>query len=231
MSPRRTLLASAILLSSLHSALAAPRFHHGKGDLGEVLARMNDAGKRLRTITANLTYTTVTVLVNDQSTEYGEFFLRNPRRPEILIHFEKPDPKMILFKKDKAEIYLPKINRIEQYDLAKRSGLVQQFLLLGFGTETEDLKKSYRVALEGDEELQGEAAAVLELTPKDPAVAAQLTKVEIWVSEGSWLPIQQKFSEPGGDYLVARYTDLKMNLEIPSSKFDIRAEGARRVKM
>lgn len=231
MSPMRWLLASALLLSRLVPALAAPRFHRGKSDLGEVLARMNDAGKHLRTVTANLQYTTVTVLVNDQSTEYGQFFLRNPRRPEILINFQRPDPKVILFKKDKAEIYLPQINRIEQYDLARHSELVQQFLLLGFGTETADLKRSYQVTFENEEELQGEAAAVLELTPKDPAVAGQLTKVEIWVSEGSWLPIQQKFSEAGGDYLIARYTDIKMNLRIPSSKFEIRAAGAKRVKM
>src|SRR5579863_7158050 len=142
MSPVRWPVVSALVLSSFLPALPAPRFHRGKGDLGEVLARMNDAGKHLRTVTANLEYTTVTVLVNDQSTEYGQFLLRNPRRPEILINFQKPDPKVILFKKDKAEIYLPKINRIEQYDLAKRSELVQQFLLLGFGTETADLKKS-----------------------------------------------------------------------------------------
>jgi outer membrane lipoprotein-sorting protein len=54
----------------------------------------------------------------------------------------------------------------------------------------------------------------------------------MWVSEESWLPTQQQFFEPGGDYLIASYREVKVNLKIPSSTFEIHpAEGAKRVKM
>ena len=193
---------------------------------------MNDSAKRLKSVTANMEYTTVTVLVNDKSTEFGQFFLRHPKDPDILINFQKPDPKVILFKKNKAEIYLPKINQIQEYELERRRELVQQFLLLGFGTEIADLKKSYDVKFVNEQQLDGESAAVLELQPLKQDVAAQLTKVQLWVSEDSWLPVQQKFFEPGGDYLVARYTGMKVNRAIPSSTFAIRAAtGVKRVKM
>lgn len=224
-------LTLGLVLTSAMPAFSIPRLRKAKSGLGEVLARMNDAAKHLKTVTADLDYTTVTVLVNDRSTESGRFYLRSPKNPEILIDFEKPDPKVILFKRSRAELYYPKINRTEEYNLERHSELVQQFLLLGFGTEVANLKAAYQVELVGEEELEGESAAVLELTPKQPEVSSQLTKIQIWVSEDSWLPIQQKFFEPGGDYLIARYTAMKVNRNIPPSTFRIRtAPGVERVK-
>jgi len=213
------------------SALGRPRIHRGKTDLQEILQRMNDAAKRLKTVTADLDYTTVTVLVNDRDTESGQFYLRNPKNPEMLIRFEKPEPKTILFRKNRAEIYYPKVNRVEQYDLSSHSGLVQHLLLLGFGTDAASLKSAYHVKLVGEEQLEGEDTAVLELIPKDPAIASQLTKIQMWVSEDSWTPAQQQFFEPSGDYLIAHYSGVKVNRSLPSSTFEINAaRGVQRVK-
>ncbi len=224
-------LAALMLCGTLaNSALA----RKGKlpPDLKEILSRMNDAAKRLKTVSANLEYTKVTVLVNDKSTEEGRLYFHKSKSPEIMIEMDKPETKFLLFKKDKGEIYLPKINQIQEYDLGQRGALVQQFLLLGFGSETGELTKSYSVKFLREEELEGDTTAVLELVPRKESIAAQLTKVEIWISEESWLPVQQKFYEPGGDYLLAHYTSVKVNRKLPSSTFEIHtAPGAKRLKM
>jgi outer membrane lipoprotein-sorting protein len=223
---------------TLAAAVAGPAFWaqpRQKADtlsLKDILARMNEAGKHLKTVSTNLEYTKVTVLVDDRSTEYGKLYFRKSKSPDILLNFEKPDPKVILFRKNKAEIFLPKTNQIQEYDLEKHSGLVQQFLLLGFGTDTNDLKKSYEIKYVGEEQLGGDMAVVLELTPNAKSTAAQLSKIQLWISEESWLPIQQKFFEPGGDYLLTHYTSVKVNRQIPSSTFRIHAPAdAQRVQM
>lgn len=226
--------AAVLLLLAGPFAFGGLRHHKGKvaPPLGEILARMDDNSKHLRTLSANLEYTTVTVVVNDKSTEYGQLFFHKSKTPEILLNFQKPDPKVILVKKNKGEIYLPKSNQIQEYDLERHSELVQQFLLLGFGTETSSLKKSYDMKLLGEEDVNGDTTAVLELTPLNENVAAQLVKVQIWISEESWLPVQQKFFEADGDYLETRYTNVKVNRELPPSTFQIpAAKGAKRVKM
>lgn len=226
--------------SPLWAGAAGAPLRHRKGGVApgfaEILARMNDAAKRLKSLTTNLEYTTVTVLVDDKSTAYGQLFFRKQkekdRRPEILIKFEKPDPKTILFQRNKAEIYNPKINQIEEYDLGRHSELVQHFLLLGFGTEVQDLQKAWDLKLAGEEEIADETAAVLELTPRRNDIAGQLSKVELWISEDSWLPVQQKFFQPGGDYLVARYSGTRVNRDISSATFQLgAAAGAKRMKM
>jgi outer membrane lipoprotein-sorting protein len=200
-------------------------------DFTEILSRMNDSAKNLKTLAADLEYTKVTVLVNDKSTETGRLFYHKGKK-QILINITKPETKTVLFKKNKAEIFLPKINQIQEYDLKEQSGLVEEFFLLGFGTETDKLKKDYDLKFVTEEELDGDTTAVLELTPRSEKIAAELTKIQLWVSEESWLPAQQKFIEPGGDYFVARYTAVKVNRRLPASTFQIPApKDAKRVKM
>jgi outer membrane lipoprotein-sorting protein len=235
-----TCVATTWVLFAAATPLAAafPRLHRGKfpPDLAEILAHMDDSSKRLKTLSAKLEYTKVTVLVDDKSTESGEIFFHKSKNPEILINIQKPDSKTILFKKNRAEIYIPKINQIQEYDLDQHSELVQRFLLLGFGKESGDLsgdlKKDYDLKLIGEEEIDGDTTAILELIPRREDIAAHLGKVDLWVSEESWFPVQQKFFEPGGDYLVARYTGVKVNRAIPASTFQLQAdENAKRVRV
>ena len=222
-------LAAVWALGSAQRAMGKERAPFG---LKDVLTRMDWMSKRLKTLSASLEYTKVTVLVDDHSTESGEIFLRHSSSPQILIQFEKPDRKTILFKKNSAEIYIPKINQIQEYDLKDHQELLQQFLLLGFGTRSRDLRKSYDLKLAGDRDLDGDAVVVLELVPKEPEVFGRLEKITLWVSEESWLPVQQQFNEPNGDYILARYRSVKVNRYLPGSKFRINANGdVTRLKM
>lgn len=199
--------------------------------LTEIMQRLDDTARHLKTVSADLEYTKVTVVVDDKSSEFGQLYFRKGKSPEILLRFVKPDPKVILFKKNKGEIYLPKTDQIQEFDLERHSEIVQQFLMLGFGTEASELKQAYTIKLIGEEDLDGDTAAVLELVPLRQNVRAQLAKVQLWISEDSWIPIQQKFFEPGGDYLITRYRSVKVNREIPSSFFSIHAKGAKVIKM
>jgi outer membrane lipoprotein-sorting protein len=226
-------MALALLAAGIPSrdAAASPRKGKLPPPLSEILSRMNDSAKNLKTVSADLEYTKVTVLVDDKSTESGRIFY-NKSKKEILIDITKPEAKTVLFKKNKAEIFLPKINQIQEYNLEEQSGLVEQFFLLGFGTESDKLRKDYDFKFLTEEELDGDTTAVLELTPRSENTAAQLTKINLWVSEESWLPVQQKFFQPGGDYFVARYTAVRVNRQLPHSTFQIPgAENAKRVKM
>jgi outer membrane lipoprotein-sorting protein len=210
---------------------ALPRKGKLPPPLNEILSHMNESAKRLKTISASLEYTKVTVLVDDKSTETGQLLFRKGKSADILIDIKKPDAKTILFRKNRAEIFTPRVNQIQEYDLEEKSSLVEQFFLLGFGTDADRLKKDYELKFLKEENLDGDTTAVLELTPRSEETRAQITTVTLWVSEESWLPVQQKFLQPGGDYFIARYTNVKVNRAIPSSAFQISAKDAKRVKM
>jgi outer membrane lipoprotein-sorting protein len=190
-----------------------------KWTLDSALGMMDAAARDFRTLTANVEHIKYTDVVKDTSRESGQMWLRK-KDDRMRIEFSKPDPRTILRSGDNLSIYNPKINRVEEYNLGKNRALVDQYLELGFGTRTENLKKSYEIAFNGEQELEGRKTLLLELTPKSEEMRAQINKVQVWIDESSWLPVQQKFLEAGsGDYLLIRYSDIKKNLKIDDSKF------------
>jgi outer membrane lipoprotein-sorting protein len=97
---------------------------------------------------------------------------------------------------------------------------VDQFLLLGFGTSGTSLKESYTLTLQGEETLDNRKVVLLELIPKTADVLKQLSKIQLWLDESSWLPIQQKFYETGsGDYFIINYRNIARNSKIGDSEF------------
>lgn len=197
---------------------------------------MDQAAARFSTVTGNLDYTKVTVIVNDHSTERGTlaFEKATGRRNDInmsfrvMLAFREPAEKYVLFQGNKVSLYRPKIAEVEEYDIGQRQGLVEQFLLLGFGTAGSELQKAYQIAWRGEESLDsgGPGRVVhLDLTPRSEQAAARLKRIELWLSPENWQPVQQKFWEPSGDYMLARYSSLKLNGTIPERTFRLPLRG------
>ena len=179
---------------------------------------MDKSAADFRSLTADLENTKYTDVVKDSSTETGQIFVR--RDQKMRIEILKPDPRTILRSGDSLFVYTPKIKRVEEYDLGKNRAMVDQYVLLGFGTKSQNMLKSYDVKLTGEEQLDGKKTFLLELTPKSDDVRRQITRIQMWVDESSWLPIQQKFFETGaGDYIQFHYSNVMKNLKIPDSRF------------
>ena len=198
-------------------------------DSEAVVQRLNEAAKHFRTVTAKLEYTKVTVVVDDKSTQEGEIYFR--KNGTILFDILRPEPKKILFRDHKAKVFYPKMNQFQEYDLDKHRGLVELFLLLGFGTTGDDLKKSYLLTLLGETRLDNRSVLQLELTPKEERSRNQMHKIHLWLDLASWAPVHQKFFEVGGDHMTTRYFALRVNVPIPKSKLNLNApKKAVRVK-
>ncbi len=174
--------------------------------------------------------TKVTVVVNDRSTERGDIFVRGDK---MLLQIKAPDPRTILRLGDNLYIYNPGLKRVEEYNLGKNRAMVEQFLLLGFGTRGSELEKGYDVKLLREERISDQGVVVLDLTPKSAQVRHEISKIQIWVSEATWLPVQQEFYEAGsGDYSIVRYSNVVRNAEIPDSTFRQNwPKGTQKVKL
>jgi outer membrane lipoprotein-sorting protein len=188
------------------------------GGLENILKQLDTQAADFRSLTADLERTKVTVVVNDKSTESGKISVR--RDDKMRIELTQPDPRTILRDGDDFYIYNPKIHRVEEYNLGKKKSLVDQFLLLGFGTPGSELKKSYSITLQGEETLDNRKVVLLELLPKSDDVRNQLSKIQLWFDESTWLPAQQKFYETGsGDYFIIQYKNIARNVRIADSEF------------
>ena len=216
----RTELWAAVALALVGSWFGAAAFGQNptRWTLENILKQLDAGAKEFRSLTADVERTKVTVVVNDRSTETGQIFVR--RDDKMRIELAQPNARTILRDANELYVFNPKIKRVEQYDLGKHRALVDQFLLLGFGTSGSELKKSYLVTVLGEETLDKLKTVVLELTPKSDEVRNQISKIHLWIDESTWLPAQQKFFETGsGDYFIIRYTNVVRNVKLGDSRF------------
>jgi outer membrane lipoprotein-sorting protein len=208
-----------IVLGALGGGLLAPAAQNSQRWTAEgVLVMMDKSARDFHSLTADIQHIKYTAVVQDTSTETGQIAVR--RDEKMRIEFSKPDPRTILRTGDSLFMYTPKINRVEEYNLGKNRAMVDQYILLGFGTRIDNIKKSYLIAVSGEEELDQRKTVLIELTPKSDEIRNQISKIQMWIDESSWLPIQHKFFEASsGDYILIHYTNLMKNLKIGDAKF------------
>jgi outer membrane lipoprotein-sorting protein len=211
-------LSCVLAAAPLLSATRAPVSQQTNWTLDNILKQMDTQAASFRSLSADLERTKVTVVVNDKSTETGKIQVRSDAKMRIEV--TEPDPRTILRDGDNFYIYNPKIHRVEEYNLGNKKSVVDQFLLLGFGTSGSSLKESYQITLQGEQTLDNSKVLLLELLPKTDEVKKQLSKIQLWLDESSWLPVQQQFFETGsGDYFIIRYRNITRNVHIPDNDF------------
>jgi outer membrane lipoprotein-sorting protein len=211
----RSPLVLGLLFCAAVACVAAPA---ASPTVDSVLGMMGKSAQDFRSLSADVEHVKYTDVVKDTSIETGHFYVR--RDEKMRIEILKPDQRTILRTGDQLYVYTPKINRVEEYDLGKNRQLVDQYVLLGFGTKPDNIRKSYQVALKGEEDFDQRKTVVLELTPKSESVARQISRIQMWIDEASWLPLQQKFFEAGsGDYFLFHYSNLMKNLKLGDVKF------------
>ncbi len=181
--------------------------------LGAVQARMDKSAAEFAGLSARVKKVSYTAVIKDSSAESGTFMIKKVKPGDVRVRMEidKPDARSIALSRKKYEIFLPKINTVQEYDLTQYGRLVDQFLLLGFGTPVRDITKSYDMVVAGTETIDGKQTTRVELRPKLASVKEHLKLVEIWIPMNDGNPIQQKFLQPSGDYTLSTYMDVKVN--------------------
>jgi outer membrane lipoprotein-sorting protein len=208
---------------------AAPARSRQQETVDAVLQQMDEAAKSFHSLSADVLRTKVTVVVNDRSTESGTIRVHADK---MLLQLKNPEPRTILRNGDNLYLYNPGLQRVEEYNLGKHRALVEDFLLLGFGTSGKQLRKAYRVTLLGEPILDGEKTVELELAPKSSDVQKQISKVDLWLDRSTMLPVQQEFWETGsGDYSIVTYSHVVANPDIPESVFKAHwPRGTQKIK-
>jgi outer membrane lipoprotein-sorting protein len=187
-------------------------------DLDAVLARIDRAGAAFRGMSARVNRLSHTAVINEDNADSGTMLLKRtkPRDMRMLVDLTQPDPKTVAFQGRKVDVYYPKIQTVQEFDVGKSRELLDQFFLIGFGTSRADLERAYHIRLLGPDTVEGQKTERLELVAKSKEVLQHLTKFELWISEEGY-PVQQKFYLPGGDYMLVTYSDMKINPDLPDS--------------
>ena len=200
---------AAIVLVFTTARLSLPA---GTESLENVLERMDRAASSFKALSADVKSVQHTAVIDEDNVDIGRMLLKRSKHDmRMLVELTQPDPKSIAIQGHKVEIYYPKRNVVEEYDVGERRELLDQFLLIGFGTSGKELSSAYNTRVLGGETVAGQVTTRLELVPKSPEVLKNLKKLELWIPESEGYPIQQKFYLAGRDYKLVTYTNVKVN--------------------
>jgi hypothetical protein len=197
--------------------------------LDDVLGRMDQAAQKFRSLSANVHKTVYTDSITDTDVEDGSFkMMKNGKDKFVLLaKFTGKDAYSLHLMGTQAEMYYPKAKTVQVYDTRKVTKSVDQYLFVGFGTRTAELKKTYTVTLGGPETLGGVKTTRIDLVPKSDEATKLFSKIQLWIPDGDGSPIQEKIisGKAGKDYKLFQYSDRKIGTvsdpPLPASDFDL----------
>lgn len=195
-------------------------------NLQDLIARIDAAAAKFQAMSAKVHYTSYLKVIEDTSEETGTLMMKKVRAGEIAgrIDFITPDPRIVLFRERTAEVYEPKINTVQIYDLGKHGEQLDRFLMIGFGTSGTELAHDYTMKVLGTATIAGKGSTRLELTPKTDDIKKVVSKLELWIPDApdEPYPLQEKIYQENGDYRLVNYSDLKINPKLAANALELK---------
>jgi outer membrane lipoprotein-sorting protein len=185
--------------------------------LESILARMDQSAPRFQGATAKLVLVNYTAILGDTTTERGTLQMQRQKSSDVraIIDFSAlpENARVVSFQGKSLKIYYPNTKEVQEYAVGKNADVLNQFLLLGFGSSGKDLQANYVISEKGTEAIGGRSTTKLQLIPKDAELKSKLSEVELWIPTDATYPLQQKFSESkaSGNYRQVTYTDVQIN--------------------
>jgi outer membrane lipoprotein-sorting protein len=192
-------------------------------ELERILKQMDDSARNFKPVEANVEWDQYQKVINETDTEKGKiYFRRESGEVQMAVDFVEPDKKYVIYSGGKVQLYQPKMDQVTVYDAGKNRSDVESFLALGFGGSGHDLQKSYDVKFLGTETVDGVKAQKLELIPKSAHLRNNIARILLWIDPARGISVQQEFFEPGGDYRLVKYSDIRTDQKLPEDAFKLK---------
>jgi len=183
--------------------ISAP-FARAADSLDTAFARIDQAAKTFKGLTADITNTAYTAVVDNKDVQTGTLKLLPAKDgTHVLLNFK--GGQTISFTGHKLRVYNPTTNVVDEKDIDPN--MVDQFRQLGFGATSAQIKANYDVAYAGAEQIGNEQTSHITLVPKSPETRRDMKQAELWIGANG-LAVQQKILRPDGDYQLMTYTHM-----------------------
>jgi outer membrane lipoprotein-sorting protein len=165
-------------------------------------------------------------VVDEHDLQKGTVYYRRAgENIEMMAEIKEPDPKFVLYKDGKLQIYQPKIEQVMEYPTAANRSEIESYLVLGFGGSGQDLAKSFEVSYQGEESIDGIATWKLQLIPKSEKMRNNFSKIFLWIDLNRGISVQQQFLQTQGDSRLAKYSAIRMPAKIGNDVFRLKTTG------
>jgi outer membrane lipoprotein-sorting protein len=195
--------------------------------LAQVLAQLDAAAAKFLSAQTDFAWDQYTAVVQESDIQTGTIYFERKKEvtlmtAELKQDNGKPAPKTVVYDGGRVQLYEPTIKQLTIMKAGANKGQWESFLTLGFGGSGADLEKNWTVSLQGTEKIDGVSVAKLDLVPKEQKVLDMFAHVTIWVDPVRSLSYKQVFYQPSGDKRTATYTNIRYNVPLPASVFQLK---------
>jgi outer membrane lipoprotein-sorting protein len=188
-----------------------------KASVDGILKQVDKVTKGVKGITAQVTLIDVEAGA-EKTNETGTAFVSMDGK--LRIELSGDDPKTILCTPTDLFVHSPSKMVYEQFKLQQHPERLEQYALLGFAPSGSALKKDFLITLIEESSLEGSKVALLELTPTQDDLRAAVSKIQLWIDQSTYLPIQQRMFHGSADtHLTVSYRDVSRDDKLDQAKF------------
>lgn len=195
-----------------------------------VLSKMQAAHRNLRSMRAAMVQQRRNPQIGSTDTDYGTLIYKpgGKGKSKLRVDYTRPDQKSVSVIGENLTFYEPRINQVLKTTLSKAAkGKTGSYsALVGLDSSLESLTKDYNVEYVKDELVNGKQTTRLQLTPKG---GSPFSKIELWVSNEFWLPVQYQMFERNGDSTLVKFTGMEINPNLADSMFNVNIPSGTKV--
>jgi outer membrane lipoprotein carrier protein len=206
--PKKSLILLFILASCVLSLFLPLNSY---GDIEKSLKDLEKKQKTIDVWKADFIQTKVTALMTDKIVSEGYAAFKRPNL--IRWRYIKGSNLLMVFNGNEAWLYYPNLREAERYRNIER--MIKKFPL-AYGLEIETIRKYWDISIISDSPNE---FITLELRPKEKESRRVFEKITLLIEKKIGVPRKVQIFEPGGDYTIIEFKEIKVNESLPSDFF------------
>jgi outer membrane lipoprotein-sorting protein len=139
---------------------------------------------------------------------------------DMRVSVSAPSASVYLMDSRDLYVYLPDQQLVQEYYLPKHPDRVVPFMRLGFSETGRDLRDDYVVSAIGERFIGDRRTLGLDLTPKSDKERARVNRIQLWIDQASWMPVEQIIeATASGEKTTVLFTNMARNLKLNPDLF------------
>jgi len=207
MSKRRNLLMAVLCLTVAALPAAAANV-----TLETVIKKIQEQQKKTSTLQADFRQEKELALMAKPEVSTGTFTYSRPSN--VLWTYAAPKRVTMVIADGFLTTYYPDLRKAEKVDVRRFEDRIVKYM--GATGAIDELARYFDFTFT---DAKSKPVYLLDLTPKNKAVAKRVQRIKLWIDKTTYLTSKIEYVEGDGDITRYEFTNLEINEPIPASRF------------
>ena len=215
-------LAAALCALAVSVPLAAAK-RPAPVTLDTVIKKVQEQQKKTATLQADFRQEKELALMAKPEVSTGTFIYSRPSN--VLWVYDTPKRVQMVIAGGVMTTYYPELGKAERIDVKRFEDRI--FKYMGASGAIDELARYFDFTFTDS---KSKPVFVLDLTPKNRAVAKRVRRIKIWIDKSTYLTSKFEYVEGDGDITRYEFTNLRINEAVPPGKFALNLPSTVRVE-